>query len=398
MATQSLEFKSGLDDSKFQAGLKNMEKGAKSSTGKISGMMKGIGIAAVAAAAIKGARMVDDFTGAIEDNAAAAQMDTQAFQGLAGAFELGGVNLESFARAAITLNSSLESARTEAGLARDAFDKLGISFSSIANSTPDEMIYQLSDALKGAKDKGAAFNAVQDLIGKKQAMMIAAMKMGGNELKKQADAVEKVSEAELKSVGAVADKITMLIKAGKAKLAKGAAAVVSTVAGTEKIPRKPFDGEDPRRIAAEKKALELRKESLRVLIQTTEEAHKASQESVAAAREALMTALSGQRATRPTSKERSISRMMERLESPMQRKTGLQTGGLGGRRFGETIMGSLLAAGKLSDQYRSLSARSGAGKAVSEFAKAKEMEKQNAANLAASTELLKSIEKGINGE
>ena len=50
MATQSLEFKSGLDDSKFQAGLKNMEKGAKASTGKISGMMKGIGIMAAAKA------------------------------------------------------------------------------------------------------------------------------------------------------------------------------------------------------------------------------------------------------------------------------------------------------------------------------------------------------------
>jgi len=36
MATQSLEFKSDLDDTQFQAGLKNMEKGGKKARGGVA--------------------------------------------------------------------------------------------------------------------------------------------------------------------------------------------------------------------------------------------------------------------------------------------------------------------------------------------------------------------------
>jgi len=397
MGTQSLEFKSGLDDSKFQAGLKRMETGAQKSTGKISGMMKGIGIAAIGATAIKTAKMVDDFTGAIEDNAAAAQMDTDAFQGLAGALELSGVDLESFTRAAITLNTSLESARTEAGPAREAFDKLGIGFSAIANSTPDEMIYQLADALMKAEGKGAAFNAVQDLIGKKQAKMIAGLKMGSAELEKLAAKVDKVSESELKSVGSVADKITNLVRGFKTKIAKSAASVAPVVGETAKVPRRQFTGPDPSALAAEKKALEIRKESMQVVVKTAEENHRSSMEAKDAAREALMAALSGQRAARPSSKERRVNRMMAELENPTDRKTGLTSGALS-RRLSSGEKVTTLTTGDLSSQSRSLMARGGAAKALSEFNKAREQEKANAENLKNAAETLKSIEKGINGE
>lgn len=407
MGTQSLEFKSGLDDSKFQAGLKNMEKGAKASTGKISGMMKGIGIMAAATAAFGAAKGIANMTGELSDQAAQLNMNVESMQKLQGVMAQGGVDADKFVMGMQKIGVAMTTAREEGGPALENFEKMGISFTQIADAGDDtEKVFRLiSDALQKSNGDLSIHNAALEIVGAKQGKMVAAMSAGTQAIDEQAKSVAILTARQVEYGDRVADvteqkaKNLKILAAEKALMGSQALGIGGGMKDKVNAPTfSRFTGPDPRALAAEKKALELRKESLRVLIQTTEEAHKASQESVAAAREALMTALSGQRATRPTSKERSISRMMERLESPMQRKTGLQTGGLGGRRFGETIMGSLLATGKLSDQNRSLSARSGAGKAVSEFAKAKEMEKQNAANLAASTELLKSIEKGINGE
>jgi hypothetical protein len=398
MSTQSLEFRSGLDDSKFQAGLKNMEKGAKQSSGKISGFMKGIGIAAIGAAAMKGAQMVNNFTGTIVDNAAAAQMDTDAFQGLSGALEQSGTDMESFTRAAVTLNSSMESARTEAGPARDAFDALGISFGSIANSTPDEMIYQLADALNGAEDKGAAFNAVQDLIGKKQAKMIAALAMGGDELEKLAAKVDKISESELNSVDSVGDKVTSLIRSFKSKTSEVAAFFAPVGGETAKAPRRQFAGEDPRAIAARKDALELQKEGLKVAIETGEANVAAAQAAKEAAREALVAALSGQRAQRPSVTERRVARMINQAESPTVRNQGLA--GTGGLKSGKLETGDALAMGGifgLRSPTTNRSAMSGSGKALKAFQDAQAKNKAAEEQQKIMVDALKNIDRGING-
>ena len=407
MGTQSLTFQSGLDDSKFQAGLKNMEKGAKASTGKISGMMKGIGIMAAAKAVIGAAKGIANMTGDLSDQANQLNMNVESMQKLQGVMAQGGVDANKFTMGMQNIGKALTTAREEGGPALENFEKMGISFTQIADAGDDtEKVFRLmSDALQKSNGSLDVQNAALEIVGTKQGKMVGAMKAGTQAIDEQAKSVYILTARQVEYGDRASDIIGQEIENAK-KLATATALMGGHATGKyggmkDKVAAptfRSFEGADPRRIAAEKKALELRKESLRVLIQTTEEAHKASQESVAAAREALMAALSGQRATRPTSKERSISRMMERLENPMQRKTGLQTSGLGGRMFGATITGSSLGTGKLSDQYRSLSARSGAGKAVSEFAKAKQMEKQNAANLATSTELLRSIEKGINGE
>jgi hypothetical protein len=158
-----------------------------------------------------------------------------------------------------------------------------------------------------------------------------------------------------------------------------------------------FSGPDPRALAAEKKALEIRKEALQVTIKTAEENHKSSMEAKDAAREALMAALSGQRAARPSSKERRVNRMMAELENPTNRKTGLTSGALS-RRLSPGEKVTTLTTGDLSSQSRSLMARGGAAKALSEFNKTRELEKANREFLQRELETLKSIERGINGE
>jgi hypothetical protein len=406
MATQSLEFKSGLDDSKFQAGLKNMEKGAKASTGKISGMMKGIGIMAAATAALGAAKGIANMTGDLSDQANQLNMNVENMQKLQGVMALGGTDADKFVMGMQKIGVAMTTAREEGGPTLENFEKMGISFTQLADAGDDtEKVFRLmSDALQKSNGALSVHNAALEIIGTRQGKMVGTMKAGTAAIDEQAKSVFILTARQVeygdRASDIVGQEIENAKKLGAAKLLMGGHATGKFGGMKDKVDAptfRRFEGADPRRLAAEKKALELRKASLQVLIQTTEEAHKASQESAAAARESLMAALSGQRATRPTSRERSISRMMESLESPTQRKTGLQTSGLGGRRFGETIMGGGLATGKLTDQYRSLSARSGVGKALSEFAKAKQIEKQNAENLATSTALLKEIERGING-
>ena len=88
--------------------------------------------------------------------------------------------------------------------------------------------------------------------------------------------------------------------------------------------------------------------------------------------------------------------MMKELEEPKDIETGLKSG-----KLGEGITSykqkSLLETTDIGMKTKSLSAKSGVGKALSALDKAKEAEKANAANLKSAADSLKEIEKGING-
>ena len=141
--------------------------------------------------------------------------------------------------------------------------------------------------------------------------------------------------------------------------------------------------------------LKLRKEALQVSIKTNEENLQASKEAVDAAREALRDRLSGKREAKETTKEKRVNRMMAELENPKLLESKLKSGKLGVGITSDPK--SSLESGGIGMKTKSLSAKSGVGKALSALDKAKEAEKVNAANLQVSADLLKLIEKGING-
>ena len=406
MATQSLEFKSGLDDSKFQAGLKNMEKGAKASTGKISGMMKGIGIMAAAKAVLGAAKGIANMTGDLSDQAGQLNMNVESMQKLQGVMAQGGTDADKFVMGMQKLGIAMTTAREEGGPTLENFEKMGISFTQIADAGDDtEKVFRLmSDALEKSNGSMAVQNAALDILGTKQGKMVGTMKAGTQAIDEQAKGVAILSARQVEYGDRVADvteqkaKNLKIMAAEKALMGSQALGVGGGMKDKVDAPTYArFTGPDPRAIAAEKKALELRKESLLVTIKTNEENHKSSLEAKEAAREALMAALSGERAAKPTSKERRVNRMMAELENPSDRKTGLTSGILSKRlSSGEKV--TSLTTGSLSSQSRSLMARGGAAKALSEFNKAKEAEKANAANLKEAADMLRLINKGINGE
>ena len=215
MATQSLEFKSDLDDSQFQAGLKNMEKGGKkvegSLVGSFSSMAKGIGASMAAAftvgAVVNAAKSLLDFVGQLQDQADALGVSTEKLQGLQGAMSQSGVSAEKFTKGMATLNQNIQQAKEDTGSARDSFTALGITFADIANDSPDELILKIADGLKNAKDPAAAFAAALDLLGKNNINFVAGLKGGREEVDKLADSIEKISKEDVALLAKAGDSI-----------------------------------------------------------------------------------------------------------------------------------------------------------------------------------------------
>jgi len=405
MATQSLEFKSGLDDSKFQAGLKNMEKGAKGSTGKIAGMMKGIGVVAAAMAAINAAKGIANMTGDLSDQANQLNMNVESMQRLQGVMALGGTDANKFVMGMQKIGMAMTTAREEGGPTLENFEKMGISFSQLAEAGDDtEQVFNLmSNALEKSNGSLDVHNAALKIVGEKNGKMVGTMKQGAKAINEQGKSVEILTARQVeygdRSSDIIEQEIENLKKRAVATALMGGHATGKFGGMKDKVNAPTyakFTGPDPRALAAEKKALEIRKESMQVVIKTAEENHKSSLEAKDAAREALMAALSGERVAKPTSKERRVNRMMAELEYSPNRKTGLESGALS-RRFSPGEKATSLTTGSLSSQSRSLMARGGAAKALSQFEKAKEAEKANAANLKEAADMLKLIEKGING-
>ena len=414
MATQSLEFKSGLDDSKFQAGLKNMEKGAKASTGKISGMIKGIGLAAAAMAVVNAAKEAMNMGGELDDQAGSLNMNVETMQKLQGVMLQSGVGQDQFVMGMKEIGEAMVAAVQEGGPALEKFTKLGISFEQIDDVGNDtaKMFYIMSDAIMNSESALDATTAATAILGGKQGKMVAGMRAGSEEIKKQAEGIKILTAEQVEYIarlGDASEQETNNLK--KQAVAAGAelANKLGTAGGMKDKVEPPNLGpgakrrENPddvkKRLEAEKKAaeevLKLRKEALQVSIKTNEENLQASKEAVDAAREALRDRLSGKREAKETTKEKRVNRMMAELEGEPGGESRLKSGKLGVGITSDPK--SSLESGGIGMKTKSLSAKSGVGKALSALDKAKEAEKVNAANLQVSADLLKLIEKGING-
>jgi len=229
MATQSLEFKSGLDDSKFQAGLKNMEKGAKASTGKISGMMKGIGIMAAAKAAINAGKSVMNMGGDLDDQAGSLNMNVETMQKLQGVMLQSGVDQDKFVMGMKELGEAMVAARNEGGPALEKFTKLGISFEQIDDVGNDtaKMFYIMSDAIMNSESALDATTAATAILGGKQGKMVAGMRAGSKEIKKQAEGIKFLTAEEVEYTARLGDATEQEINNLKVIGAKGAAALAN---------------------------------------------------------------------------------------------------------------------------------------------------------------------------
>lgn len=214
MATESLNFKSGLDDSKFQAGINNMDKAA-ANLG--AGMAKAFApVAVIAGLATLGAMLKNvaseaiEFGSNIKDNSDRLSMSTTAMQGLTEAFGLSGARSEDVQKGMTRLNISLDDARNNTGTARAAFEKLGITWEQIDNESPEDVIYIIAEAVKNAKDPVSALTGAMDILGKTGAKMVPGLTDGSDALRKMADEAGKLSEADIKLLDDYGDALQKL--------------------------------------------------------------------------------------------------------------------------------------------------------------------------------------------
>lgn len=262
MSEQSLQFKSGLDDSSFEAGLRRMEHAAKETGEKIgehfAEMGKEIGGSIVAALTIEGARegieKLFEFTKGIHEASQELGMTTDQVQGLQGAFEHFGVSQEQINTGLAHFATKLQEARGSAE-AMEKLAKMGISWDSVSTGNESKALAELSDHMKETGDAVRNLAYARELFGRGGAPFVGLLKQGSDAFEEHMNAVKKVSESD---VAAIHDEEIALAELTRAIKVFATHAVVSVFGGID--PEGGFmqngGGTDKEREAARKSALQ----------------------------------------------------------------------------------------------------------------------------------------------
>jgi len=214
MSTESLEFKSSLDNSAFARGLRQMEEKANQVGHKISESFADMakeGVASLGAMfavekILEFGKSVVEFASQLQDSSEALGITTDSLQELNAVFLASGSDSETTKKGMVTLTRSLVDIATVAdGPARKALDALGISFEMIAGLSADEALYVIADAMKGATDKGVALDAAMTLLGKAGSKMAPALFGGAAAMREIAATSPKISAEDLKSIDDAGD-------------------------------------------------------------------------------------------------------------------------------------------------------------------------------------------------
>lgn len=190
-----LKFSSELDDSRFQAGLKRMERG-------IASLASGLSIGAITAFG----KSVIDLAGNIQDSAANLNLSIASYQQLQQVFGEAGTSAQKFDLGIAKLVQSMEDAKNGSPGVLEALDKLGISYSEIAGEETEEQLLIIADAMKNAKDPAAALDAVITLLGKSGKNMAGAMKEGAAAIREAKKEMPFMSEEETKNLDSLGDR------------------------------------------------------------------------------------------------------------------------------------------------------------------------------------------------
>ena len=224
----SLDFRSSLDDSAFVRSLRNMEAKTKTAAssigdsfkaaqGSLTALAGGLGVFA----GLRGAKEIVDFAGEIADSADAVSLTAEQFQGFSGVLEQSGVDAEKFTRGMVSLNAKIQDAKDGNEAAIKSFSRLGVSLEQLKTDDPGKVLLAIADGLKNATDKSEANAAALDILGTKQYKMASALKMGSEELQRQAELTSKLSDKETERLDSLGDGLSRIARTIKALGGKG---------------------------------------------------------------------------------------------------------------------------------------------------------------------------------
>jgi hypothetical protein len=104
----------------------------------------------------------------------------------------------------------VQKAQGGTGAQADALRELGLSASELANISPEEAFFRLSDALRQAGGSGGSYAAALDLIGSRQRDLIPLLSQGSDALRAQADSISAASSEMVAKVDQVGDQFNRL--------------------------------------------------------------------------------------------------------------------------------------------------------------------------------------------
>lgn len=210
--SESLRFRSVLDDTQFQSPLRRMQESAATTGKKISkslssfgeGIAGGIGLplglAAAGGAAIELGKSLIDLASDLQNTSDALGISVQALQEYQFAFSQSGTSTEQFRSGLGSLTQSMVKAGSGSKDTILAFRRLGVTFDDLQNNAedPQKILDLMADGVKNAKDPTQAYADVVEILGKAGKNMAAGMKDGSSGLKSVREEVTKLSDQDVK--------------------------------------------------------------------------------------------------------------------------------------------------------------------------------------------------------
>lgn len=113
----------------------------------------------------------------------------QELQRVANAGRENGAQIEDVARSWNKLTVNQQKAIHGNEEMRKAFEKLGISMKDVAGMTVDQLFYRVADATATTSDRGAAYAAVVQLMGRNAGLLYSTLEKGSGAIKAQGDEI-----------------------------------------------------------------------------------------------------------------------------------------------------------------------------------------------------------------
>lgn len=184
--------------------------------GAMAGKLKGAFAAMGGAFVIKG--IVEQFD-RIGKLAKRFDMTAETMQRLGHVAAIGGADLETVGKAMKTLNSSAADARAGLETYNREFKVLGIDAEEFFALNHEERWLAISDAVKNTTDRNAAMASVTKLMGRAGAEVFTILEQGGAVTREVMDSITVASNATVKAMEDVNDKLTEISTQAKSTFA-----------------------------------------------------------------------------------------------------------------------------------------------------------------------------------
>jgi uncharacterized protein YoxC len=197
-------FSISADISKLQGQLRTMESSFQSSFSRVESLGRGVagalGIGLSVGAIVAFGKQVIELGGHLQDLSQQTGVSVETLSGIKSVLEENGTSVDAFAQGVFNLQKNLGGINNSTDPAAKAIQALGLSLDDLRNSSPDEFVKKVTDALAKVENPTQRNTLAFNLLGKSAKELIPAfLELAGNfdELRAKglnADTVKRLDE------------------------------------------------------------------------------------------------------------------------------------------------------------------------------------------------------------